>query len=1111
MDGMLDFRLLFEESPDVLLVLLPDAPRYTMVAATQARWRATHTTPETLGHGLFEVFPDNPDDPTASGTSNLRASLQRVLDTRQADTMAVQKYDIRLPDGTFEARYWSPKNLPILSPTGEVRYILHRVEDVTELVRASEMGEELRDRTRVVEREVIARSRELSTALLELRAANARLAELDVAKTAFFNNISHEFRTPLTLMLAPLEDELTESASALSGARRARLEVAHRNALRLLKMVNALLDFSRLEAGRAEAVYRPTDLAALTTDLASQFRAAMERGGLALTIDCQSCPPMYVDREMWEKIVLNLLSNAFKHTFRGGITVRLVCHGDGLELRVEDTGVGIAAEELPRIFERFHRVKGAASRTHEGTGIGLALVRELVQLHGGSIHVESEVDRGSAFIVTVRAGTAHLPAERVTSNEEPQSTAVAAARLAHADDASRWLDTASTQANATPAAAGQPRARVLWADDNADMRRYVTGLLQPHYDVKAVPDGHAALEAALASPPDLVLADIMMPRLDGFGLLRGLRGDERTQRLPVILLSARAGEDSAHEGLDAGADDYLVKPFTAKELLVRIRSSLRLAALRQEWEDKLMRANRELTEFAIAKDRFLATMSHEIRTPLNAVIGMAGLLADSPLNAEQREFAGIIRSSGDHLLTVINDILDFSKLEFSKLQLENVRFSVEHVVEEALEMVATKAREKDLELAYEVAPEVPNAVFGDPGRVRQVLLNFLSNAVKFTERGEVLVSVGALHGVDDRLELHFSVRDTGIGLTAEQCGRLFQPFSQADHSTARRFGGTGLGLAISAKLAELMGGRTWVESSPGQGSTFHFSVKIDMPTTVTRVRWREGQIRPLAGMRVWIVDDNDTNRQILRRQVQSWGMIARDTALPTEALQWAGFGDPCDLAILDFHMPQMDGVELATELHRLRGDALKQILLSSASGLLGPPPTSAGIHAQLSKPVRHSALFETVLELFERRVMRAGTAAASPLPTDLAQRLPLRILVAEDNPVNVQLVLILLQRMGYQPDVAGTGVEVLEALRRQRYDVVLMDVQMPEMDGIEATRLIHRQWPEGQRPRIIALTAGVLPEERQQCVHAGVDEFLTKPLVVADLVRSLERCDTRST
>jgi len=580
----------------VLLVLLPDAPRYTMVAATHARLRATHTTRETIGHGLFEIFPDNPDDPTSTGTSNLRASLERVLATRQPDTMPVQKYDIRAPDGSFEVRYWSPKNLPVLSSSGEVLYILHRVEDVTELVRASELGDELRGRNREIEREVIKRSHELAAAVGELREANTRLAQLDVAKTAFFSNISHEFRTPLTLMLGPLEDALTERKPPLREAQRERIETAHRNGLRLLKLVNALLDFARIEGGRVQALYQPTDLAALTTDLATSFRSAMERAGLTLAINCPPLPQtLYVDREMWSKIVLNLLSNAFKHTFEGGVTVRLTWLDGAAQLAVEDTGVGIPAEELPLLFKRFHRVKGAASRTHEGTGIGLSLVQELVQSHAGLIRVESELGRGSCFIVTLKSGTAHLPSEQL--GDAAESAAGNRIEEAYVQEALHWLPAPQAGAEDSyflspdgeePASerAG-PKARILWADDNADMRHYVARLLGGCYDVVAVRDGKAALEAALTTAPDLVLSDVMMPGLDGFALLKALRADERTRHLPVILLSARAGEEAAVEGLDSGADDYLVKPFSARELLARVRAHLELARQRRELERDL--------------------------------------------------------------------------------------------------------------------------------------------------------------------------------------------------------------------------------------------------------------------------------------------------------------------------------------------------------------------------------------------------------------------------------------------------------------------------------------------------------------------------------------------
>jgi PAS domain S-box-containing protein len=571
----LDFRLLFEGSPDMLLVLLPDAPRYTMVAATDARLRATHTTREqTVGRSLFDVFPDNPDDPQATGASNLRASLERVLATRAPDTMAVQRYDVRGPDGGFETKYWSPRNVPLLSPSGEIAYILHRVEDVTDLVQATELGETLRDRTRAMEREVIARSRELATANRELRDANAKLAQLDAAKTAFFSNVSHEFRTPLTLILGPLEDALARPQPALQGD---ELRLVHRSAVRLLGLVNSFLDFAQLEAGRLQPALEPTDLAGLTAGLAGSFQSVMQTAGLALVVDCPPLPaPVHVDRSHWEKIVLNLVSNAFKFTFEGRIAVRLRAVGDRVELTVEDTGIGIPESEQARIFERFHRVEAARGRSFEGSGIGLSLVQELAQLHGGSVRVESAVGRGSTFTVSIPAGAALPEGDRsVAQRDAPRRPTGPPSAVV---EASRW---AAEEAPPDPAAAVTTAdARILVVDDNPDMRAYLAGMLQPHWQVDTVADGEAALARVREAPPDLVLTDAMMPRLDGFGLLRALRADPATRGLPVIVLSARAGEEAVVEGLETGADDYVVKPFSARELVTRVRGQLETARAR---------------------------------------------------------------------------------------------------------------------------------------------------------------------------------------------------------------------------------------------------------------------------------------------------------------------------------------------------------------------------------------------------------------------------------------------------------------------------------------------------------------------------------------------------
>jgi signal transduction histidine kinase/CheY-like chemotaxis protein len=460
----------------------------------------------------------------------------------------------------------------------------------------------------------------VTTALVNARAYEEEkkraeaLAELDRAKTAFFSNGSHEFRTPLTLILGPVEELLRRGEPEVSPTAAGQLEVVYRNSLRLLKLVNTMLDFSRIEAGRIQAHYEPTDLAASTAKLASIFRAAIERAGLRLAVDCSPLPErVYVDREMWEKVVLNLLSNAFKFTLDGEIEVRLEARGREAVLTIRDTGVGIPAEEMPRIFERFHRVRNARGRTHEGTGIGLALVQELARLHGGTVRAESVLGEGSRFIVSVPLGVAHLDPRRIGIPSELAPTTTGAD--AFVQEALRWLpggeddgDGERIWAADSPAALrphagtgdGGPtspdgsRARIVWADDNADMREYVVRLLAGRFDVEAVGDGQAALEAIRSDPPDLVLTDIMMPRLDGIGLIRSLRADPRLREVPVILRSARAGEEARIEGMEQGADDYLIKPFSARELIARVDAHARMARLRREADEAVRRSEERL-------------------------------------------------------------------------------------------------------------------------------------------------------------------------------------------------------------------------------------------------------------------------------------------------------------------------------------------------------------------------------------------------------------------------------------------------------------------------------------------------------------------------------------
>ena len=844
------------------------------------------------------------------------------------------------------------------------------------------------------------------------------LAALDRAKTQFFSNVSHEFRTPLTLMLSPVE-EMLRHGSDVSPPVRAQLDVVHRNSMRLLRLVNTMLEFTRIEAGRVSASYEPVDLPALTAELASNFRAACERAGVKLLINCppmSTSKPAMVDRDMWEAVVLNLVSNAFKFTLDGEIEVRLEAHGDdSARLVVRDTGVGIPAEELPRMFDRFHRIQNPTARTHEGTGIGLALVQELVKLHGGTVGVESVSGIGSRFTVTIPLGDTHLDKALVRSGKDPDRAR--SMSTAFVEEALRWLPEADAGSSGgvddevVPLPhvghnAGRPR--VLLADDNADMRHYVARLLRDRYDVETVADGRAALEAARLQPPDLVLTDIMMPHLDGFELLRELRATEGLRNIPVIMVSARAGEEARIAGMEFGADDYLTKPFSSRELMARVDAHIRLSSLRREAElarldsqarvnaanlelsrrvIELEKANNEIQESRKTalnlmvdallakeqlrdadrrKDEFLATLAHELRNPLAPVRNAIAILNLKGPPVTELEWArAVIDRQMQHLTRLIDDLLDVSRISRGKIELKRERIELGKVIRGAVEASRPLLEQNSQELSVTIPPE---AIYidADETRLVQVFCNLLNNSAKYSDRnGQITLSA-----TRDRDDVLVSVRDTGFGIPEDVLPRVFDMFTQVDGSLERSKGGLGVGLTLVKRLVELHGGEVSASSEGlGKGSEFVVRLPIlsDAPAAPARASLASSTAPQAVPYPILIVDDNRDSADSMAMMLRILGNNVRTAYDGIEAVRVAADYRP-GVVLLDIGLPKLSGYEAARRIRQEPWGRSMVLIAVTGWGQKDDRRRSreAGFDYHIVKPVAPEELVELLGSLSSR-------------------------------------------------------------------------------------------------------------------------------------------------
>jgi signal transduction histidine kinase/PleD family two-component response regulator len=942
----------------------------------------------------------------------------------------------------------------------------------------------------------------------EERTRAEALAEIDRAKTAFFSNVSHEFRTPLTLILGPVEDMLTDSV-ARSAGERGRIELVHRNSLRLLKLVNTLLDFSRIEAGRVQAAFQPTDLASLTTDLVSAFRSAIERAGMELVVDCPPLgEPAYVDRDMWEKIVLNLMSNAFKYTLEGRIAVSLQRESASIVLSVEDTGVGIPERELPHVFTRFHRVEGSHGRTHEGTGIGLALVQELARLHGGTVSVASRLGAGSTFTVTIPSGVAHLPADRIEAVRTLSSTTLGAAP--YVEEALRWLPQAP-EADAindvidtvVPAVArvapdGSTLPYVLLADDNADMRAYVQRLLSAEYEVEAVGDGGSALAAARRRRPDLIVADVMMPVLDGFGLVRELRSDADLRGVPVMLLSARAGEEARVEGWSAGADDYLVKPFSARELLARVESHLNLTRVRRD-ADAAIRASE-------SRFRALVLASSDVVYRMNADWSEMRFL-------EGRAF--------------IPDTQEVSRTWLDKYISPDDQPHVLHAIEEAIRTKSVFQMEHrvlrvDGTLGWTASRAIP--ILNDAGEI----VEWFGTATDVTERKRIEEA------------LHLSLESAQQARAeAQHANRMKDEFL------------TMLSHELRTPLNAILGWSQILTASPTltletqrQGlDTIERSARVQaqlIEDLLDVSRIAEGKLRldvravtlsevieaalasvqPAADakqIRVQMLLDRDSdhvNGDPARLQQVVWNLLSNAVKFTPKGgrvqVVLARVNSHVELTVSD------NGEGIAPEFLPYVFDRFRQAdqtTTRSFGGLglgLSIVKNLVELHGgtvrvkSAGKGQGTSFIVELPLSLHRRSHDEGAVASQGSLEAlnSVGTRLDgVTVLYVDDEGDARELVRRVLSDRGARVIVADSAEGGRTAMANDRPDVLVADIGMPGEDGYSLIRTIRAQSPDrGGAIPAAAMTALARPEDRRRALLAGFHTHVAKPVDVVELV-----------
>ncbi len=906
-------------------------------------------------------------------------------------------------------------------------------------------------------------------ALANQEQAINNLKQADKLKDEFLANTSHELRTPLNGIIGIGQSLLDGVGGKVNDIQAQNLRMIVQSGQRLTTLVNDILDSFKMRTQKLQLQRRPVDMYAMASLAIELSRALLQGKNIELINQVDSdLPAVYADENRLQQILLNLIGNAIKFTHQGQISIRAeLLDEQQMCIFIDDTGIGIAADKHERIFQAFEQADGSTAREYGGTGLGLSVTRELVHLHQGEISLSSEENQGSSFRFTLPLSTEALKQEQCSQ------------LMMNVEDSNSQIEINQLTTQKPILNANGDIYQVLVVDDETvNLQVLVNYLSQENYQLSLATSGQEVLDLLdKGYAPDLVILDVMMPRMTGFEVTQHIRQQWALHELPILLLTAKNQAQDVVTGLDTGANDYLIKPVAKEELLARMRTHLAIKHLKASREQAL--------EAARLKAKFLANMSHEIRTPMNAIIGVGDLLNDTSLNAEQKDYVSTICSGSETLLALINDIVDFSKIEANKLELDLEPFSLYECIEKVIDIVKELAHQKNLNLAYWIDWQVPEYAIGDSYRLRQILINLLNNAVKFTHEGEVFIRVEALPSDNPKQHfVKFSVRDTGIGISTAHQAKLFQSFNQADTKITRNYGGSGLGLAISKALAELMQGEVGIDSVEGQGATFHFSIYLDkLEQAQQDSPWRSQQTL-FVDKQLLIYEPNQSNRTILENLLQHWG--AKTQCLDNDAFTVENLSEQTvDAALISPHQAEFDWQTLQQNsnypLVLIHEHCHRHHLLKF-------------FQSCFNKPLRPSHVYQSLGELLEHGTTQTQVSP-SQQSADVALDSSKRILLVEDNKVNQRVALLVLKKLGLQADIANNGLEALEAIDNTAYDIILMDVRMPEMDGLEATRNIRERFaPEREKPWIIAMTASAMTEDKEACFDAGMNDYTSKPV-----------------